>query len=319
MFLYDLRKSLTTYFSINFRGDILVFLTGQEEIEQMASQIRTTAKTLDTKTLPKLVVHTIYAALPQEYQMTAFNPTTSKTRKVILATNIAETSITIPGIKYVVDSGRVKVRTYDPVTGVDALKVEYVSQAQAWQRTGRAGRIENGHCYRVYTQERFNQLERMPKPEILRTNLSSVALQLATLGIDIEKFDFLNKPPAEACEAAIKELKSLGAVEMKADAQLTVLGRKMARLPLDPKYGKMLLSATEFGCLEEILTIVSMLSSENVFINSPNKKDEQRTAHAKFASKYGDHMTMLNVYNQFKTKTTSKVSGTFGIFTYFWV
>ncbi|XP_055598640.1 ATP-dependent RNA helicase DHX33 [Uranotaenia lowii] len=299
---------VTTVFQIheqkNPEGDILVFLTGQEEIESTAMLIRKLAKNLNNgpKKLPRIIVYPMYAAMNQNNQIDVFTPTPAFTRKIILATNIAETSITIPGIKYVVDCGKSKVRAYDSVTGIDTLKVAWISKAQAWQRTGRAGRIEDGECYRTYSKEEFKTMETHSKPEILRCNIASSTLQLLALGIDCRRFDFIDKPSPEAIESALTELKRLNAIQSVETPALTTMGRKMAKLPLDPKYARMVLAAPDLGCLDEILSIVAMLSGENVFLTNSQKREQQLAAHSKFYAKCGDHITLLNVFNEFKAK-----------------
>lgn len=305
-----LEAVITTIFQIhensNDDGDILVFLTGQEEIEAAAAMVRRLAKATYHRDLPKMVVIPMYAAMSQNSQLDPFQLAPPMTRKVVLATNIAETSITIPHIKYVIDSGKVKVRTYDPITGIDSLKVTWISKAQAWQRTGRAGRMADGECYRTYSKDDFKAMSPNSTPEILRCSIASSTLQLLALGINCREFDFLDKPPPEALSAAFAELKALGAIISIEQPALTTLGRKMSKLPLDPKYAKILLSATDYGCLEEALTIVSLLSSENIFHNSSQKREQILTAHAKFHAKCGDHLTLLNVFNEFKTKQEPK-------------
>lgn len=237
-------------------------------------------------------------------------PAPSNARKIVLATNIAETSVTIPGIRCVIDSGFVKRRIYSPTTGLDVLRIVRISQAQAWQRCGRAGRDSPGICYRTYTQHEMNAFENMPKPEILQSNISSTVLQLLALGIDCKSFDFMDKPSPEAMDAAYKKLESLGAVRNASTVpELTPLGRQMAQFPLDPQYSKLILAAPQFGCMEEILSLVSVLSGENVFISSVEKREQAALAHAKFTSKHGDHLTLLNVFNAFLKTEKIKVCG----------
>lgn len=308
--IHYLEACVTTIFQIHENldedGDILVFLTGQEEIECTATLVRRIAKTSFQRAMYRLIVYPMYAAMSQYSQLDVFAPTQPYTRKVVLATNIAETSITIPGIKYVIDCGKAKVRAFDPVTGIDTLKTAWISKAQAWQRTGRAGRIEDGVCYRAYTTKDFTSMETNSLPEILRCNIAACTLQLLALKIDCKEFDFLDKPPPDAIDNALQELKSLGAILSIEKPALTPLGRKMSKLPLDPKYAKLVLSASEFGCLEEILSIVAMLSGENVFLNNSQKREQLLMAHSKFHAKCGDHITLLNVYNEFKTKDKPK-------------
>uniref|UniRef100_A0A182QQN1 RNA helicase n=1 Tax=Anopheles farauti TaxID=69004 RepID=A0A182QQN1_9DIPT len=287
-------------------GDVLVFLTGQEEIDSTVNKMRRLAKSFSGD-LPKLAVYPMYAALPQTQQLDVFNPAPANVRKVIFATNIAETSITINGIRYVVDCGRSKVRSYDPITGMDILKVSWISQAQAHQRTGRAGRLSDGICFRTYSKGTYERLEKMTVPEILRCNLSATILNLLVMGLNYKDFDFIDKPPEEAIVGALLELKALNAISSVENPILTSLGAKMARFPLDPRYSKMLLSAPKFGCLEEMLTIIAMLSGENIFTYSSAKREQMMIAHSKFFDKSGDHVTLLNVYNEFKTKAKPKM------------
>ncbi|KDR10772.1 hypothetical protein L798_15339, partial [Zootermopsis nevadensis] len=285
--------------------DILVFLTGQEEIEAMAHSIRLIAKDLEG-TYPCLKVYPLYSSLPSHQQLDVFRSTPQGARKVVLSTNIAETSVTISGIKYVIDSGMVKVRTHHPGTGLDILKVQRISQAQAWQRAGRAGRESSGFCYRVYTRQEFNTMLKNSIPEIQRCNLTNVVLQLLALKIDTLTFDFMDMPPRESVNGALWQLKQLGAIDTAEGTKLTKLGHRMALLPLDPRFSKILLSAEVYGCLEEILSIVALLSSESVFIIPPSKREQAVVAHGKFVSSSGDHITLLNIYRSFSTVTQKK-------------
>ncbi|KAK7870441.1 hypothetical protein R5R35_000729 [Gryllus longicercus] len=302
-------SSLVTIFQIHKEAppnhDILVFLTGQEEIEAMANSIRQIALELDGKA-PQLKVYPLYSSLPSQQQLDVFRPTPVGMRKVILSTNVAETSVTISGIKYVIDSGMVKARSHHPGTGLDMLKVQKISQAQAWQRTGRAGRESSGFCYRVYTKQEFDSLLKNSIPEIQRCNLTSVVLQLLALGINTLEFDFIDKPPREAIVCALEQLKYLGAIETVDNPGLTKLGMKMAQFPLDPRFSKILLSANEYNCVEEILSIVSLLSGESIFFIPPNKKDKALAARQKFVSPAGDHITLLNIYRQYSSLTVKK-------------
>lgn len=302
-------SSLVTIFQIHqdapANQDILVFLTGQEEIEAMARSIRLIMKDLEGK-CPCLKVYPLYSSLPSHQQLDVFRSTPQGMRKVILSTNIAETSITISGIKYVIDSGMVKVRTHHPGTGLDVLKVQRISQAQAWQRTGRAGRESPGFCYRVYTRQEFDALLKNSIPEIQRCNLANVVLQLLALEIDVLTFNFLDKPPKELVNGALQQLKQLGAIDAVEGTKLTKVGHQMALFPLDPRFSKILLSAKDYGCLEEILSIVALLSSESVFVIPPSKREKAVAAHKKFFSSSGDHITLLNIYRSFSAVTQKK-------------
>ncbi|PSN38038.1 putative ATP-dependent RNA helicase DHX33 [Blattella germanica] len=302
-------SSLVTIFQIHKEApanqDILVFLTGQEEIEAMANTARQLAKDLEGK-YPCLKVYPLYASLPSHQQLDVFRPTPHGMRKVILSTNIAETSITIPGIKYVIDSGMAKVRIHHPGTGLDVLKVQKISKAQAMQRAGRAGRESAGFCYRVYNRLEYDSMSQNPVPEVQRCNLSNVVLQLLALGVDPLSFDFMDMPPKEAINEALLQLKQLCAIEAVENPELTKLGRLMSRFPLDPRYSKILLSAKDYGCVEEILSIVSLLSSESVMVTPHAKREEATVAHGKFVSSSGDHVTLLNIYSSYCTATRKK-------------
>lgn len=232
-------------------------------------------------------------------------------RKVVLCTNVAETSLTIAGIRYVIDSGRVKRSSYSPLTGMDTLRVERIAQDQAWQRTGRAGRESAGHCYRTYTMAEYRAAAPSTQPEILRASIVATVLQLAAIGIDCETFDFLDRPDAAAVAEAKRQLHALGALQAPAgDVQLTELGSQMARFPLDPRFSRMLLAAPEHGCVDAMLSIVAVLSGESVFVE-PVAETELRAqahaAHAKFTAKHGDHQTLLAVYRAFEQNAASKM------------
>ncbi|XP_053563485.1 ATP-dependent RNA helicase DHX33 [Bombina bombina] len=306
-----LQAALVTVFQIHQEApsthDILVFLTGQEEIEAMTKTCRDIAKHLPDG-CPQMTVMPLYASLPHSQQLRVFQSAAKDHRKVILSTNIAETSITISGIKYVVDTGMVKAKKYNPDNGLEVLAVQRVSKAQAWQRTGRAGREDSGTCYRLYTEDEFEKLEKMTVPEIQRCNLASVVLQLLVLRVpDILTFDFMSKPSPESMRAAIDQLDLLGAVEKKEDEIiLTSLGRKMAAFPLEPKFSKTILLSPKFHCTEEILTIVSLLSVDSVIHSPPAKRDEVQAVRKKFISSEGDHLTLLNIYRAFRNLGKNK-------------
>lgn len=297
-------SSIVTLFQIHRveppNKDVLMFLTGQEEIESAVKTIRDITRSTEENMAP-LVVCPLYAALPSHAQLKVFKPTPRGCRKVIVATNIAETSVTIQGIKFVIDSGVVKAKVFNPNSGLDLLKVVRVSKAQALQRTGRAGRESAGSCYRLYTEQEFEQFSDSTVPEIQRCNLSSVVLQLLALGIsDIVNFDFMDKPSTESIIAAVHQLHNLGAVVKETSIKLTPVGRKMAAFPLEPRLGKTLLIAKEHNCLEEILTIVSLLSVDSVLVTPQSKREEALAARQKFVSSEGDHVMLLNIYKAYK-------------------
>ncbi|GLT27624.1 hypothetical protein SLA2020_026080 [Shorea laevis] len=296
-----LDAALITIFQIHMKeapGDILVFLTGQEEIESVENIIQERLRQLPEASR-KLLTVPIFSSLPSEQQLRVFTPAPPDFRKVILATNIAETSVTIPGIKYVVDPGFVKARSYDPAKGMESLIIVPTSKAQALQRSGRAGREGPGKCFRLYPESEFEKLEDSTKPEIKRCNLSNVILQLKALGVDdIFGFDFMEKPSRAAIVKSLEQLFLLGA--LTDDCKLSnPVGYQMARLPLDPIYSKALILASQFNCLEEMLITVSMLSVESIFYAPRGKMDEARTAMKCFASPDGDHITLVNVYQAY--------------------
>lgn len=306
-----LQAALISLFQIHQEApsshDILVFLTGQEEIEAMARTSRDIAKHLPDS-CGQMVVIPLYASLPHTQQLRVFHTAPKGCRKVILSTNIAETSITISGIKFVVDTGMVKAKRYNPDSGLEVLAVQRVSKAQAWQRTGRAGREDSGVCYRLYTEDQFDQFNNMTVPEIQRCNLASVMLQLLALRIpNVLTFDFMSKPSPEAVRAAIEQLDLLGAVERMDDqVTLTPMGKKMASFPLEPRFAKTILLSSQFHCTEEVLTIVSLLSVDSVLYNPPSRRDDVLSVRRKFISNEGDHMTLLNIYWAFKNVKGNK-------------
>lgn len=284
-------------------GDILLFLTGQEEIEHMTKLLEQKARTFGPEAM-KLLVCPIYAALPPEKQMEAFTKAPPGCRKVILATNIAETSITIPGIKYVIDTGVVKERMYNAKIGIDSLTVVPVSKAAARQRSGRAGRESAGECYRLYREESFLRFAESQVPEIKRANMASVVLQLKALGIqDVTRFDYMDPPPLDSLKKSIELLTVLGALDSE-NKLTSPIGRNMAALPLDPLLSKTLIMSEKFGCTEEILIIVAMLSGESIFfVPRGDKKKQAELAHRRFHSIEGDHITLLNIYKAYQQAT----------------
>ncbi|KAM0858309.1 hypothetical protein ACQ4PT_047911 [Festuca glaucescens] len=293
-----LDATLVTIFQIHLEegpGDILAFLTGQEEIESLERLIQDRVRQLPPDS-SKIWITPIYSSLPSEQQMNAFKPAPAGTCKIVLATNIAETSVTIPGIKYVIDPGMVKACAYNPVTGMESLIIIPVSKAQALQRSGHAGREGPGKCFRLFQECEFDKLAECTVPEIKRCNLSNVVLQLKALGIDdIIGFDFMEKPSRTSILKSLEQLILLGA--LTDDYKLSdPVGKQMARLPLDPMYSKALIVSSEFKCLEEMLIVVSMLSVESIFFIPREKLEEARAARKSFESSEGDHITLVNVY-----------------------
>ncbi|XP_061064063.1 probable ATP-dependent RNA helicase DHX35 isoform X2 [Eubalaena glacialis] len=281
-------------------GDILAFLTGQEEVETVVSMLIEQARALGRTGMKRhLRVLPMYAGLPSFEQMKVFERVSRTVRKVIVATNVAETSITISGIVYVIDCGFVKLRAYNPRTAIECLVVVPVSQASASQRAGRGGRSRSGKCYRLYTEEAFDQLPQSTVPEMQRSNLAPVILQLKALGIDnVLRFHFMSPPPAQSMVQALELLYALGGLDK--DCRLTEpLGMRIAEFPLNPMFAKMLLESGNFGCSQETLSIAAMMQIQNVFVVPSNQKSQAIRVHRKFAVEEGDHLTMLNVYEAF--------------------
>lgn len=275
-------------------GDILVFLTGQEEIDFSCEVLYDRVKSL--KSAADLIILPVYSSLPSEIQSRIFEPTPPGSRKVILATNIAETSITIDGIYYVVDPGFVKINVYDSKLGMDSLKVTPISQAQANQRSGRAGRTGPGKCYRLYTEDAFKN-EMLPNsiPEIQRQNLAHTILMLKAMGInDLVHFDFMDPPSTSSMLSALRDLYTLSALDD--DGFLTSLGHRLANFPMEPALAKTLLSSVELSCSEEVLTVVAMLSVQTVFYRPKDKQKQADQKRYRFTNSTGDHLTLLNVY-----------------------
>ncbi|KAK4018855.1 pre-mRNA-splicing factor ATP-dependent RNA helicase DHX16 [Daphnia magna] len=279
-------------------GDILVFLTGQEEIETALESLTERTRRLGTR-IKELLILPIYANLPSDMQAKIFEPTPPGARKCILATNIAETSLTIDNIIFVIDPGFCKQNSYNARTGMESLVVVPISKASANQRAGRAGRVAAGKCFRLYTAWAYkHELEENTVPEIQRVNLGNVVLLLKSLGInDLIHFDFLDPPPHETLALALEQLYALGALNHM--GELTKLGRRMAEFPVDPMMAKMLLASEKYKCSEEIVTIAAMLSVNSaVFYRPKDKAIHADTARKNFFSPGGDHFTLLNVYNQ---------------------
>lgn len=287
-------------------GDILVFLTGQEEIDSACEILYERMKSLGSN-VPELVILPIYSSLPSETQARVFEPAPPGARKVVLATNIAETSITIDGIYFVVDPGFVKQNAYDAKLGMDSLVVTPISQAQARQRAGRAGRTGPGKCFRLYTEVAF-RTEMLPAtvPEIQRQNLSTTILMLKAMGInDLVRFDFMDPPPTQTLLTALEGLYILGALDE--EGLLTRMGRKMADFPMEPHLAKVLLASVDMGCSAEILTVIAMLSTGgSVFYRPKDRQQQADERKRRFHRSEGDHLTLLQVYESWRRGSYSK-------------
>ena len=289
-------------------GDILLFLTGEEEIETACNritlecnQMRSEGKCTEMKCIP------LYSSLPPQAQQRIFEAAPPGGRKCVVSTNIAETSVTIDGIVYVVDPGFSKQKVYNPRVRVESLLVSPISQASANQRAGRAGRTRPGKCFRLYTEEAFKgDLIPQTYPEILRSDLGSVVLQLKKLGIeDLVHFDWMDPPAPETLMRALELLNFLGCLSDEGD--LTPEGKLMSDFPLDPQMTKMLITGGQkFSCTNEMCTIAALLSVPVIFIRPREGQKESDAAKAQFNHQDGDHLTLLNAYHAYVNNGANK-------------
>ncbi|KAL0535021.1 hypothetical protein IC582_029333 [Cucumis melo] len=295
------QSAVSTVLSIHEQeppGDILVFLTGQDDIDAAVQLIVEEGQ--NDRKRSELIILPLYSGLSRAEQDLIFSPTPRGKRKVVISTNIAETSLTLEGIVYVIDSGFSKQRFYNPITDIESLIVAPISKASARQRTGRAGRIRPGKCYRLYTEEYFiNEMPAEGIPEMQRSNLVTCVIQLKALGIDnILGFDWPSPPSPEVMVRALEVLYSLGVLDD--DAKLTSpVGFQVAEIPLEPMISKMILASGELGCSEEIMTIAAILSIQSIWASSRGAQKELDEARLRFAAAEGDHVTFLNVYKGF--------------------
>lgn len=287
-------------------GDILVFLTGEEEIEDACRKINKEVNNMGDQVGPVKVVP-LYSTLPPAMQQKIFDPAPPPLkeggpagRKIVVSTNIAETSLTIDGIVYVIDPGFSKQKVYNPRIRVESLLVSPISKASAHQRAGRAGRTQPGKCFRLYTEKSFNgDLQDQTYPEILRSNLANTVLTLKKLGIDdLVHFDFMDPPAPETLMRALEVLNYLGALDD--EGNLTPLGEMMSEFPLDPQMSKMLVISPRYNCSNEILSVSAMLSVPNCFLRPREAQKAADEAKARFGHIDGDHLTLLNVYHAYK-------------------
>jgi ATP-dependent helicase HrpA len=270
--------------------DILVFLSGQREIRETAEELN--KQRVEAEVLP------LYAALSAEEQDRVFEPHAQ--RRVILATNVAETSLTVPGIHAVIDPGLARISRYHQRLRIQRLPIEPVSQASARQRAGRCGRVADGICIRLYSEEDFNAREPYTAPEILRANLAGVILQMKSLRLgEVEDFPFIDPPSLRMVEAGYETLVEIGAVDAKRG--LTGIGRALSRLPVDPRLGRMILAAIEEGCLEEVLIIVSALAVQDPRQRPMEQTEAADAAHLKFRDEHSDFLTLLNLWEAFQS------------------
>ncbi|KAM3303778.1 putative pre-mRNA-splicing factor ATP-dependent RNA helicase DEAH4 isoform X2 [Capsicum chacoense] len=285
-------------------GDILIFLTGQDDIEKLVLKLEEKVQSLEEGSCMDALILPLHGSLPPEMQVRVFSSPPPNCRRFIVSTNIAETSLTVDGVVYVIDSGYVKQRQYNPSTGMYSLEVVQISKVQAKQRAGRAGRTRPGKCYRLYPSMVYHDdFLDATVPEIQRSSLAGTVLYLKSLDLadmDILKFDFLDSPSIESLEVALKQLYLVDAIDK--NGSITSLGRKMAELPLEPSLSRTLLEANELDCLSQALTVVSMLSSETTLLPVPSKSSEKKRTHtpSKLPDGFGlgDHIQLLQIYEQ---------------------
>ncbi|XP_017002214.1 ATP-dependent RNA helicase DHX15 homolog isoform X1 [Drosophila takahashii] len=300
-----IRTVIQIHMCEEIEGDILMFLTGQEEIEEACKRIKREIDNLGSE-IGELKCIPLYSTLPPNLQQRIFeaapppNANGAIGRKVVVSTNIAETSLTIDGVVFVIDPGFAKQKVYNPRIRVESLLVSPISKASAQQRAGRAGRTRPGKCFRLYTEKAFkNEMQDNTYPEILRSNLGTVVLQLKKLGIDdLVHFDFMDPPAPETLMRALELLNYLAALDD--DGNLTDLGAVMSEFPLDPQLAKMLIASCQHNCSNEILSITAMLSVPQCFVRPNEAKKAADEAKMRFAHIDGDHLTLLNVYHAFK-------------------
>lgn len=287
----------------NLEGDILIFMPGQEDIEVTCEVLA--ERLLEIDNAPQLSILPIYSQLPSDLQAKIFQRSPDGLRKCVVATNIAETSLTVDGIMYVIDSGYCKLKVYNPRIGMDALQIYPISQANANQRSGRAGRTGPGQAFRLYTERQYkDELLALTVPEIQRTNLANTVLLLKSLGVvDLLQFHFMDPPPQDNILNSLYQLWILGALDHT--GALTGLGRQMAEFPLDPPQCQMLIVACQMDCSAEVLIIVSMLSVPSIFYRPKGREEEADNTREKFQVPESDHLTYLNVYQQWKMNNYS--------------
>ncbi|KAK0485634.1 ATP-dependent RNA helicase Prh1 [Armillaria novae-zelandiae] len=305
-----LDAALRTFFQIHMDqppGDVLMFLPGQEDIESLEKSIQSLNRRLPPGRMEVLVC-SMYAAQAPGQNVKAFSPCPPNTRKCILATNIAETSITIPGVKYVVDTGKCKEKRYltgDTGGGLDTLLTRDITQSSAMQRTGRAGREGTGHCYRLYTEASFKNMPLSAEPEILRCGLTSSLLQLRCIGQELENLDLMDRPDEDSIKAAFKTLFIIDGIDRK--KELTQIGRSMAAFPLEPIHARAILASKDYGCTSDILSIISILSaSSKLYIDNSEQREMIIDSRRKFRHPSGDHITLLNVVHAYEEISASE-------------
>ncbi|KKA26707.1 hypothetical protein TD95_004741 [Thielaviopsis punctulata] len=291
-------------------GDILAFMTGQEDIEAAVKLIDEYGATLASN-MPKIKAFPLFGQMSMEAQHAAFQPLNEKfTRKVILATNIAETSVTVPGVRYVIDCGKAKVKQFRTRLGMESLLAKPISMSSAIQRAGRAGREGPGKCFRMYTEDGFNELEERDLPEILRTDLMTAILTMKAYGIDdIQAFPLIDMPDVEALEYALVQLCLLGAIDKT--GAITEAGRKISKLPISPPFGVVLLTSAkpEFDCVLEVIDIISCITSgEDIFqhIQTEEVREEVEEMRKQLFRREGDLLTLLTTMQLYSSENADR-------------
>ena len=301
----------------NKSGDILVFLPGQEDIEDLQELLLNKKEEIKNEFPEKKIEFSIlplFGSLPSNQQMRIFLPLRNKfgknIRKIILSTNIAETSLTIKNIKFIIDSGFYKMRKFYPKLNIDTLKITPISKNSALQRAGRTGREAPGNCYRLYTQNEYNNFIENSEPEIQRINLRNISLQLFTIGYsNFNSIDFIDKPPIENFNNAYEDLVALGALENDEEHKITELGKKMAILPMDPIYSIILINSlnNEYNeVFEDIVSIISVLQSDNIFYTPSSKKEIIEKIREKYIDSSSDHLTLRNIFREYKNNNNKE-------------
>ena len=279
-----------------------MFLPGEREIRDTADAMKDLAR---TEIVP------LYSRLSAAEQHRVFSSHGASVRRVVLATNVAETSLTVPGIRYVVDTGVARISRYSVRTKVQRLPIEPISQASANQRSGRCGRVEAGIAVRLYSEEDFEGRPEFTDPEILRTNLASVILQMASLGLgDIARFPFVEPPDKRNVSAGVQLLEELGALST-GDARLTKVGRRLARLPIDPRLARMILEAERLGCVREVIVIAAALSLQDPRERPAELQAQADQQHARFKAEGSDFLTWLNLWRYVKEQQKELSSSAF--------
>ena len=288
-------EKVQTIIEQNKEGDILIFMPGQEEINKTIQEI-------ESLKLPGLTLLPLYGEMSPEDQDRIFEKTSG--RKVIVSTNIAETSVTVPGIRHVIDSGLIKQMEFDPSTGIKALIARPHAKSGCTQRTGRAGRLAPGECWRLYTEEDFNARQEFQIPEIQRSNLAHVILMMKKIGIeDVKSFEFIDPPDVKALNQALDTLKILGALDE--NERITETGEIMAELPLEPQIARMVVEAEKHKCVEDICTVASFFGGRSVFVRPQEKEGEAEAAHRRFKVPESDFLTLLKVWQEYQANDYS--------------